>query len=130
MILLAQDKGITLTLHQGFAQAVLIYSAILAVWGLFLFLRGSNPSGSYLGALAIAEGLVVIQGLVGIVLLGQGHRPHDGLHLLYGVVGVLSLPIAYFYAGGTEDRQASLIFALAALFMIGVAIRATMTGGG
>ena len=119
-----------LTLHQGFARAFLIYSLFLAVWGLFLYLRGSNPVGGYLGALIILEGLALLQGTVGVILLGEGHRPHDALHFLYGIVAVLTLPTAYFMSDGGTERRDSLLFGLATLFMIGVAIRGITTGAG
>ena len=119
-----------LTLHQGFARSVLLYSGILALWGFFQFLAGRNPSGAYLGALILMEALTVLQGIVGVVLFGQGHRPHDGgLHWLYGLLAVLTLPAAYSFSARGVERRDSLVFALATLFLIGVGIRAIGTGG-
>lgn len=129
IVLAVKSGGFVLTFHQGFANAVLIYSLVLAGWGLLLYVRSSNPAGSYLGALVILEGLSVIQGLVGIALLGQGHRPDDVLHYLYGVLAVVSLPTAYFMSAGGTERRDSGLFGLAALFMVGIAIRAMTTGG-
>jgi hypothetical protein len=129
IVLATKTGGFVLTLHQGFANAVLIYSLLLAAWGLFLYFRSRNPPGSYLGALAILEGLAIIQGLVGIILLGQGHRPHDALHFLYGVVAVVTLPTAYFMSTGGMERRDSLVFGLATLFLVGIAIRGITTGG-
>lgn len=132
MILAATTKneGFVLTLHQGFFTVLLLYALFLALWGLFLYFRGSNPSGGYLGALLIVEGIAVFQGLIGLVLLLQGNRPHDGLHLLYGVVAVLTLPAAYFLSGQGRERKDSLVFSLAMLFLVGIAIRGATTGGG
>jgi hypothetical protein len=133
MIAVVTAHGVVVNLHQGFARVVLIYSLLLALWGLFLFFRGSNPSGGYLGALVINEGVAVLQSLIGLVLIGQGHRPDDPLHYLYGVVLVLTLPAAYYYSGltgGGSDRRDSLVFALAGLFLFAIGIRATTTGAG
>lgn len=130
MTIAAASGGIVLTLHQGFARAFLIYSLFLAIWGFFLYFRGSNPAGGYLGALVILEGLAILQGVLGVVLLGQGHRPHDALHFLYGFVAVLSLPTAYFMSNAGTERRDSLVFGLATLFLIGVAIRGITTGAG
>jgi heme A synthase len=118
-----------LTMHQGFARAVLIYSIVLAAWGLFLYVRGRNPSGGLLGALIILEGLIVLQGVFGLVLLGVGHRPQSGLHYLYGLAALLTLPGAYFMSAGGRERRDSMVFGLAALFLVGVAIRGVTTGG-
>ncbi|GAC1445688.1 MAG: hypothetical protein NVSMB52_07760 [Chloroflexota bacterium] len=130
MILAAQatDKGFTATLHRGFFTVVLLYALAMSLWGLFLFFRGRNPSGSYLGSLLIAEGVTAFQGLVGLILVLQGHRPHDGLHFLYGIVAVITLPAAYFLSAQGRERRDSLIFGLATLFLFGIAIRGATTG--
>jgi hypothetical protein len=122
-------KSATVSLHQGFFTVVLIYSALMALWGLFLYFRGSNPSGGYLGSLILAEGVAVLQGLIGLVLLAQGHRPGDGLHILYGIVAAITLPSAYFFSSRGTERRDSLIFGLACIFLVGIAIRAATTGG-
>lgn len=122
------SKGLSITLHQGFASVVLLYSAILALWGLFLYVRGANPSGSFTGALIILEGVAVLQSLIGLVLLLQGHRPHDALHYIYGVGAVLTLPVAYSYSDRAHSRRDSLVFALGALVLVGIALRAATTG--
>jgi hypothetical protein len=121
-------SGATVTLHRGFATVVLLYSVFMGLWGLFLWVRGSNPSGSYLGALILAEGVAVLQSLIGLVLLLMGHRPHDNLHYLYGVLAVITLPAAYAYGNRASERRDSLIFGLAGLFLAGIAIRNFGTG--
>jgi hypothetical protein len=131
MTLLAAVKtsGPVLTLHQGFATVFLVYSLFMALWGFALYLRGSNPSPGYLGALVLDEGVAVLQGLIGGLLLVQGHRPHDALHFLYGFAALVTLPAAYYLGSGATDRRDSGIFGLAALLLVGVAIRAITTGG-
>lgn len=121
-------QPLSLTLHRGFFSVVLIYALMMAIWGIFLFLRGSNPSGAYLGALILAEGVAILQGIIGLVLVLQGHRPDDALHYLYGVVAVLVLPSAYLFSDSGTTRRDSLIFGVAALFLVGVAIRGATTG--
>jgi hypothetical protein len=114
--------------HMNWSRVVVIYAAIVTVWGLFLWFRGGNPSPGYLGALVIAEGVFIVQGVGGLIALATGHRPHDGLHYLYGVVLVLTLPAAYLFGNSASERRDSLIFGLATLFLIGIAVRAITTG--
>jgi hypothetical protein len=131
-VLAAGDSDVVLLLHKNLAVSVLAYTLIVGLWGLLLYLRGSAPTGSYLAALILNEALVALQGLVGVALLGQGHRPHDALHYLYGIVLLLTLPAVYFspyVARGTERRD-TLFLGLAGIFMVGLAIRAFATGGG
>jgi|SRR5579872_2254338 len=122
------SNNFVLTLHQGFFTVLLIYSIAMVLWGGFLYLRGSNPSGSYLSSLILAEGVAIFQGLVGLGLLIQGHHPKDALHYLYGVLAAATLPVAYLYSDGGRTRRDSGIFALAMLFLVGIAIRGATTG--
>lgn len=129
MIAATTTSNVVLTLHQGFSRVVLIYSALMAVWGLLLYVRGSNPSGGYLGALILDWGVVILQGIIGIALVLQGHRPGDSLHFLYGGVAFLTLPSAYLFSEHGAQRRDSLVFGLATLFLVGISIRAIGTGG-
>ena len=130
MVAAATQHSLQLTLHQGFFTVLLLYSAALFIWGILLFLIGRNPSGSYLGALAILEGVAILQGILGLVLLVTGHRPHDALHYLYGVIAVVTLPTAYFLSDNGTTKRDSFVFSLAAVFLVGVALRGAMTGSG
>ncbi len=116
------------TAHQAWSQVVLIYLFLTGLFGLFLFFRKSEPSGQFLGALVIAECVVVVQGIFGILLVIQGYRPAAGLHFLYGVVALITLPSAYLYTRGATVRGSSLIFGGASLFLFGISIRAITTG--
>jgi len=129
MMLAATKTEPVLFLHQGFSRAVVIYAILMAVWGLGLYVIGQNPSGGYLGALILAEAVAVVEGSIGLVLLIQGHRPPDGLHYLYGVVAVVTLPAAYFMSAGGSERRDSMVFGFASLLLVGVALRGAMTGG-
>jgi heme A synthase len=123
---------IVVFLHQGFARVVLIYSLLLALWGLFLYFRRQSPSGGYLGALILDEGVIILQSLIGIVLYGQGYRPGQTLHLLYGLAVFLTIPTAYLWAGASREgpptHRDSLVFGLACLLLFGLSIRAATTG--
>jgi hypothetical protein len=130
MVILATKtaNNFSLSLHQGFFTVLLVYALAMSLWGAFFYFRGSNPSGSYLSSLILAEGVAALQGLVGLVLLIQGHHPKDPLHYLYGVVAVVTLPAAYFLSDGGRTRRDSGIFALAAIFLVAIAIRGATTG--
>lgn len=114
--------------HEAWARVVLIYLLLVALFGLLLFFRRSEPTGQYFGSLVIAQGVVTIQALLGVLLLLQGHRPGNNLHFLYGLVAFLTLPSAYLYTRGASVRGSSLILGLACLFLFGISIRAISTG--
>jgi heme A synthase len=115
-------------LHQRIALSLVLYYAVLGVWGLFLAVRRSPLSPSYRGALVIGVALGGVQALLGVVLVLSGDRPSDNLHFLYGASVILTLPLVMSYI---VDKKVSrpLAFGLASLFMAGLAIRAITTGG-
>ena len=115
-------------LHATLANTIVLYLALVGVWGLWLGVRGSGPTASFRGALIIAELAAIAQGLVGILLVVALGRPLDGIHALYGVALVLALPLAATLVRGRAPRGQSVALGIAALFTAGLAIRGITTG--
>lgn len=114
-------------LHGRLAWAIILYMLICAVWGIANAIRHRPATDSYRTALLIAEGLFVVQCLVGLELLGEGKHPGQIVHFLYGLLGIAVLPSVVGYVGRGLKRE-SLWLGLTALFLFGVAVRAMMTG--
>lgn len=116
--------------HARLSVTVLLFMLAVGIWGLWSYWRGGEVSGSFWGALAIGQLLVVVEGLLGVALLLAGLRPpRTAIHILYGIVLMFSLPAAFFYTRGRPGRFEMLIYAIVALFLAGVTIRARLTGG-
>jgi heme A synthase len=115
------------TLHEFFKNAILIYLTLCAIWGLASAVRGRSMSDSYRTALLIAEGLFVVQAVVGVALLLGGKTPPNPLHYLYGFVGLVVLPSVIGFVGRGKTRD-SLWLGLTCLFLVGIALRAWTTG--
>jgi hypothetical protein len=115
-------------IHERIAFSLVLYYAVIGLWGLFLGIRKSPLTPSYRGALIIGVVLGGVQALVGLTLVLSGGRPVDNLHFLYGASVILTLPLVMSYI---VDKKFSrpLAFGLASLFMAGLAIRAITTGG-
>lgn len=117
-------------IHSRLSVTMLLFMIALAVWGFWNYLRGAGVTGSYWGGLAIGEGLIVVEGILGGVLYALGLRPErDVLHILYGIVAVISIPSAFAFTRGRTGRYEVLIYALIALFLAGITSRAQTTGG-
>lgn len=114
--------------HARFAVSVILYMAIVAVWGIATYFRKTGMSGNYRGTLVIGELMLVAQGVFGIVLVSSGYRPAHSLHFLYGGLTVFVLPVLMSYARFRPKHQQPLVYGLGALFITGLAIRALMTG--
>lgn len=116
-------------IHSRLSISILLYVIILFVWGIWRYFRRGNIDGSYMGALVIAEILILTQGALGGILYFNGLLPtRGGMHILYGIVGALGIPAVYTFTRGRNDRMTVLIYAAVLLFSIGIFIRSISTG--
>lgn len=117
-------------IHDGLANATIMYCAIMAVWGLWRFFRKEGLSGGFFGAVVVAEILLLVQGVIGIILfMGAGRYQAGFMHWLYGIVLVLSAPVVFAYTKGRQERPEMLLYAVAFLIMIALVLRAMVTAG-
>ncbi len=107
----------------------MLFFLVAGAWGLIEFARGGVLGGAVAGMLLIGQGLVVVQGLLGMVLFVWGDRPEDTIHILYGFTAALVLPFVWSYVRDKAPRQGLLLYSLVALFIFGLAIRGMTTGG-
>jgi hypothetical protein len=116
-------------LHARLVVTILLFFGILSIWGFISYLRGQSISGSYKGALAIGELLMLAQFVVGVLLMLGGTQPYrPSIHILYGIVAIIGLPGAFAYTRGRDDRWELLIYVAVCLFLCGIALRALGTG--
>jgi hypothetical protein len=114
--------------HSRLANTAMIYCIVMAVWGLIRFFRGMGVSGGYFGAVIIAEILLAIQGLIGLILwFGVATVTPGWVHWLYGVVLLLGAPLVYAYTKGRQDRPEMLLYGVAFVIMIALVLRAMVT---
>ncbi|GAP63654.1 hypothetical protein ARMA_2077 [Ardenticatena maritima] len=116
-------------LHDRLATTMTLYALFLGLWGLYKYVRGEGLDGNYLGAIIVAEVLIIVQALLGFALFGGGLRPARLVHILYGIMAVISFPATYAYTRGDDSRRVMLIWGLVGLFVFGLAVRAQMVQG-
>lgn len=117
-------------IHTRLADSATIFIAVLGFWALFLRLRSRPLDGNWVGAAIIGEMLLVAQTLLGVYLyfgIGLGaalSRPF--MHILYGIVSILTLPAAQSYFGQLEDEKVkTLAMAAVCFFLWGIVLRAS-----
>jgi hypothetical protein len=92
--------------------------------------RKENLNGSYWGALVIAEIFYLVQGVLGGFLWLNTLRPErGGIHILYGIIGVLGIPAVYIFTKGGDGRREMILYTAVMLFNSGIFLRAMATGG-
>jgi hypothetical protein len=116
------------TLHARLADSLVLFLAVVGLWSLVAALRRRGVGSETWGMLVIGELLALVQGGLGLTLYLSGERPGRGVHLLYGVVALLSLPAYYAISRGRDDRRASWAYGLVCLFLAGISARAMTTG--
>ena len=117
-------------IHGRLANTVLLYVLVLGIWGFWRYFRKQGLDSSFWGALVIAEILILVQGILGIVLLFMGLSPERGfVHILYGIVSAIGLPAVYVFTKGQDERRDMLVYGAVLLFLFAIAIRAMATGG-
>jgi hypothetical protein len=115
-------------LHERLSITVILFMAAVGGWGIFAYLRGQSVSGSFAGALAIGEALILVQVGAGVAMFATGARPPTSTHYLYGLTAILILPFAWSYLRTRNQRHALMIYSLVALFIFGLAMRGIFTG--
>jgi len=115
-------------IHGALANACLIFSLIIAGYGFLLYFRQRGIDANFWGTVAAGELLFVAQGVVGIILYASGLRAARTLvHVLYGIVLVITLPGAYALTRGRDTRREAVIYAIIGLFLAGITLRAIFT---
>ena len=114
--------------HARLATTAMIYCIIMAVWGLFRFFRKQGVNSGYFGAVVIAEILLLIQGVMGLLLwFGAAAFRPEWVHWLYGIVLLMGAPLVYAYTKGKQDRPEMLLYAVAFVIMIALVLRSMAT---
>jgi hypothetical protein len=115
-------------IHAGLANTATMFLAFLAVWAFYLRLRSQPLNSSWYGAAVIAELLLLVQFGLGWVLWFEGLGsvlPRAWIHILYGVVAVITLPAGYMYFSKIpDDKVQTLAMALICAFLWGIVLRA------
>jgi hypothetical protein len=114
--------------HMAIGLAALALAIVGAAWSAVLSVRRRAGGRAYLGGLGAVVLVALAAALLGLLLLATGSAPADPLHLVYGVVAVVALPLAAAFAAGRRPRSQSLALLLGAAVEIGVIVRLFQTG--
>lgn len=90
--------------HETFAFVALTANVLAAGWGAFVWWRGI-VSRAFWWLLRAAQVTVVVQVLLGLVLLAEGHRPPDELHYLYAVIPLIVAVVTEAMRVGASQRE-------------------------
>lgn len=123
---------VVLALHRGLTNTAVLYFLILGVWGLFRAVRGREVDSSYLGALVVAQVLLVVNIILGAVLWADGRDVtvvRFDVHVLYGGFVLIFLPFVYaVLLRGDDSNRGQWVWGFVNLFMFFLLPRFFVTG--
>jgi hypothetical protein len=140
-------------LHAAIGIAVLVTNGLAAAWGGVAWLR-KQPSVAFWPILRVAQAVVAIQVVLGLMLVASGESAPDGLHMVYGIAPLvvtlfsegMRVGVAQRELDAVEDldrlerreqvaiaRRVALgevgVMTVGALLILTLALRAYSTGG-
>lgn len=116
-------------LHVWAGLLLVALNAAAGVWGVWRYARATGPSRSFDHVLALAQTSVFVAGLIGVALLAGDGRPDDPLHeRVYGPFMVIAILAAWGFRRPEHPRTNTLVFAIAALAVAALGVRALYTG--
>ena len=108
--------------------ASIVLGAVL-VTGVVATLAALRGGSTWIDRLRRALTVVIgLQVATGVVLFVSGARPHESLHLLYGLVAIAILPLAGAFASEAPPRPRAWVLVGACLLLLIVAWRLASTG--
>jgi heme A synthase len=120
--------------HGFIARAMILFTLAAGVYGLVEFSRKRPVSSDYWGIIVVGNLIALGQGALGAWMALNGAQPARWVHVIYGVVAILWIPIIQFgynqfLKEGHSKHQETLVCAIISLFEFLIALRAFTTGG-
>ena len=113
------------TVHLWLGWAVVATNLAVGIWALVAH-RFEQARGKPLWiATALAQGLIAVQVIVGVIDMQRRNVEVSGLHLFYGFVSLFTIGIVYSYQHQVTKWR-YLLFGFGGLFLMGMAIRSML----
>lgn len=116
-----------LEIHGTLANTCLYFTIAMMLWSGFLYIRRQDLDGSFFGAAVILELLLLLQSGLGAWMLIEGGAVFRWVHILYGILAIITVPAVYAFTRGRNTYYEALIYGLVFLFLMGVVLRGADT---
>jgi hypothetical protein len=118
------------TLHLLTFYQVFLTGSVATVWGVVVWRREATITDGLRSILFLTVAVGVGQAVLGGILFLAGCRPTDILHLVYALIVVAAIPVAFAYINEKIEKRDLAILAFAAFALAAAALRAYGTGVG
>jgi hypothetical protein len=112
-------------LHEGFGYVAIVANGVAGILALVAW-RIRSLRGRWLWNVTIvAEAMILLEVLVGVILQSGDEFVTPRFHLFYGFLAFLTVGLAYQYRDSMRGRV-ELLYGLVGLFIMGLGIRAVI----
>jgi hypothetical protein len=115
-------------LHRLAAELGLALGLLTVAWASFLLITRRTPNQLFFINLGWTVVVLAVAGLLGGLMALTGRGPSDGLHIVYGVFAVATVPVAAFAAAGQEPRRRMATWTIAGVVLVILVLRLFQTG--
>jgi hypothetical protein len=110
------------SIHVVLGWAVVLSNAAVGVWALVAhWVEGARRRALWV-VTALAQVLIVVQVIIGVVSMQVNDIEVNGVHLFYGFVAIFTVGIIYSYRQQLEQWQ-YLLYGGGGIFLMGLAMR-------
>lgn len=121
------DSTTLLNLHTQWAWVVVIANALAGIWALAAHKVISLRSRALWWFTAVAQFTVFVEVATGVLMVNRDKRGFPEFHAFYGFVAIIAIAIIYSYRAQLKSRL-YLLYGFGGLFIMGLALRAILTG--
>lgn len=107
--------------HRLFADAAVAGVIVGIGWSVGLVVRREAGGPRFVQLQAAVVAALVVGTVSGLAMLVSGNRPADGLHLLYGPLALVVIPLARSFIARASGRPTAGLF-LAAFAVLGAVV--------
>jgi len=111
------------TIHTVLGWAVVVANGLVGLWALIAHWVPAARSKALWAATAVAQVLVGVQVVLGVVFLRTSGIEVSGIHQFYGFIALLSVALIYSYRHQIRQWE-YLLYGFGGLFVMGLALRA------
>jgi hypothetical protein len=115
-------------LHRLAAELGLALGLLSTAWAAFLLVTRRDPSQLFFINVAWTTVVLTVAGMLGGLTALGGAGLRDGLHIVYGVFAVVTVPVAAFAAAGQEPGRRRATWTIAGVVLVILVLRLFQTG--
>ena len=119
--------GVLREIHTHFAGLVIVGNGMAGAWSLAAHWVDALRLRSLWWFVVLAQSLLFVQAGLGVGLVTDADAPLEGFHMFYGFLTLACVAILFGYRSGMK-RWRYLLYGWGGLFLMGLAIRATLVG--